>query len=184
MLSQLPAEDFGRLWTLNRDQAEESIAFANAFSKIYYDAKHTPVTLSRDDNVFLRLGDGYQIPGITNHKLHQQRTGPFKILDRVGPLAYRLAPTMGIHPVISIAQLEPAPKTSDPYNRIKFANPPPVVETEGQTTERQTSGQQSDVYELEAVLGKRTSRNKLQYLVTATSTIGGMTLTTLEHVLP
>ena len=160
MLSDLPAEDFTKLRQLKRDQAEESIAFANAFTKARYDSKHQAVTLAKGDSAYLRLGEGYDIPGLTNPKLHHQRVGPFKILERVGPLAYRLrlAPIMRMHPVVSIAQLEPAIKGLDPYGRVKHSNPPPVVEKDSTTDE-------ADLYTIEAIIGKKDSGKKLQYLV-------------------
>lgn len=87
MLSDLSAEDFSRLRQLNRNQAEEAIAFANAFAKLRYNSRHKPVDIAVGDKVYLNLGDGYSIPGITESKLHQQRVGPFRLLERVGPLA-------------------------------------------------------------------------------------------------
>lgn len=161
MLSDLPAEDFTKLRQLKRDQAEESIAFANAFTKARYDNKHQPVALAVGDRAYLRLGDDYNIPGLTNPKLHHQRIGPFKVLERVGPLAYRLqlTPVMRIHPVVSIAQLEPAAKGFDPYGRVKHSNPPPVVEKDS------LDPNEAEEYTIEALIGKRTSRNRTQYLV-------------------
>lgn len=160
MLSQLPEADLTRLRQLKRDQAEESIAFANAFAKLQYDSKHKPLSLSKGDNAYLRLNHGYEIAGVSNRKLHHQRVGPFKILDRVGPLAYRLElpPIMRIHPVVSVAQLEPSPGP-DPYQRLKDQYPPPVVENDS------LDHHESDVYELEAIVSKRSSRGKTQYLV-------------------
>lgn len=78
-------------------------------AKAYYDKSHKPLKLSKGSMVYLRLHQGYKIPGVVNHKLHRQRVGPFKVLDKVGALAYRLelTPVMTIHPVVSIAQLEP-----------------------------------------------------------------------------
>lgn len=72
----------------------------------------------------------------------------------MGNLAYELqiAPVMRIHPVISIAQLEPAPKQPDRFNRMRTTEPPSVVEG-------------GDVFEVEHILGKRMSRKETQYLV-------------------
>ena len=50
------------------------------------------------------------------------------------------------------AQLEPASKQPDPFNRMRTIKPPPVVEG-------------GDVFEVERILGKRMSRKKTQYLV-------------------
>ena len=126
-LLDLPAEDFTKLRQLKRDQAEESIAFANVFAKTRYDAKHQAVSVAVGEHVYLLLGEGYNIPGLINTKLHHQRIGPFKVLEKIGPLAYRLQPPpiMRIYPLVSIAQIEPA-KGNDPYSRIKHSNPPAV----------------------------------------------------------
>ena len=158
-LAELPAEDFSRLRQLKRDQAEESLAFANAMAKERYDHSHKPLDLPVGAQVFLRLHHGYELPGITNKKLHQQRAGPFKVLEKVGSLAYRLElpPVMQIHPVISIAQLEPVPAATDPYSRPRNVIPPAV--TEGKEEEAKP-------YELEKLLDKRVSEaGVIRYLV-------------------
>jgi hypothetical protein len=90
--------------------------------KKHYDAKHQSKFLMPGDYVTLRLHRGYNIPGLKgrNVKLEQQFAGPFKVLERIGRLAYRLElpPSMKIHPVISIAHLEPAPiPHEDPFKR-------------------------------------------------------------------
>lgn len=62
---------------------------------------------------------------------------------------------MQIHPVISIAHLEPMPSEKDPFNRPRPDNPPPVSTVDDDAPE----------YEIERLLGKRISGRKLQYLV-------------------
>lgn len=45
------------------------------------------------DFVLLRLHRGFNVPGIVgNTKLAQQYAGPFKALEKIGRLAYRLDP--------------------------------------------------------------------------------------------
>ena len=161
-LAELPAEDYNRLRQLKRDQAEEALAFANAMAKERYDRSHKPLDLEEGSQVFLRLHHGYELPGITNKKLHQQRAGPFKVLEKVGQLAYRLElpPVMQIHPVISIAQLEPVPETVDPYARPRNIMPPAV--TEG----NDSKDDEGKPYEIEKLLGKRvTGTGTVRYLV-------------------
>ncbi len=129
-LRQLPPDEY----TLTRDElrqaADEVIAFTEMIAKHRYDSKHKPIEMQVGDRVFLRLHDGYGIPGVKNPKLGAQRCGSFPIVRKVGKLAYelKLPPTMKIHPVVSISQLEPAPEGSDPYERVLNAEPPPVVE--------------------------------------------------------
>ena len=72
--------------------------------------------------VLLRLYRGFKVPGISgNLKIAQQYADPFKVLEKVGRLVYRLelpSSMNGIHPVISVAHLEPAPDpTQDPFQR-------------------------------------------------------------------
>ncbi len=57
--------------------------------------------------------------------------GPFKVLKKVGRLAYRLdfPSHWQIHPVVSVAHLELVPKGSDPINRPLQEQPPAVVVT-------------------------------------------------------
>ena len=87
--------------------------------------------LQHSDLVNLRLHKGYRVPSITLKKLGQQYIGPFKVLSRVGRLAYRLElpDVMRIHDVISITYLEPATDPADdPYQRRRLPIPPVVVD--------------------------------------------------------
>jgi hypothetical protein len=127
LLCDLPAEDYSRMRQIRREEAEEALAFANVSAKTYYDKKHQPLQLQPGTDVFLRLHKGYTIPGEPNRKLSIQRTGPFRIIRKVGRLAYELdlPPTMKIHPVVSVAHLEPSPG-KDPYERRHRSHPPAV----------------------------------------------------------
>jgi hypothetical protein len=145
----LPDLDLNRLvW---RQEATDALAYANAKAKIYYDSRHKPLMLSPGSFAFLRLHKGYKIPGV-HKKLGQQRIGPFKILKRVGRLAYKLElpPRYKIHPVVSVDHLEPAPLGSDPFDRTR-PDHPPAVYVEGDD-EEWTS------YEIEKLVDKRTRR--------------------------
>ena len=127
LLCDLPAEDFSRLRQIRRKEAEEALAFANASAKSYYDRKHQPIQFAPGTEVYLRLHWGYTIQGEPNRKLSIQRTRPFRIIRKVGPLAYELdlPATMKIHPVVSLAHLEPHPG-KDPYERTHRSHPPAV----------------------------------------------------------
>ncbi|KAF7852733.1 hypothetical protein EAF04_010926 [Stromatinia cepivora] len=105
-----------------RIEAIDAIKFAAMFMKRHYDRRHKPMFFNTGDYVSLRLHRGYNMPGVAerNTKIEQQFAGPFKVLERVGRLAYRieLPDAMKVHPVISVAHLEPAPDpTQDPYRR-------------------------------------------------------------------
>jgi len=88
------------------------------------------MTFGDNQYAFIRLHHGYTIPGLVNRKLSNQCVGPFHIICCVGELAYKLdlPPMMQIHPVISIAQLEPSPNpNNDPYGCDIANNSPPVT---------------------------------------------------------
>jgi hypothetical protein len=86
-------------------------------------------------------------------KLDFRRLGPFKILDQVGKVSFRLQlpPSMKIHNVFHASLLEPA--VSNPFSN-RVIPPPPVVEVDGQ-----------DEYEVEEILDSRSYRRHGQYLV-------------------
>lgn len=118
-----------------RIDAQDAIAFAAMKMKDYYDSNHTPIFFREGDYVNLRLHRGYHVPGSipSSKKIGQQLVGPFKILERVNRLAYRLElpGSMRIHDVISVAHLEPATNPADnPYQRRPIPPPPVIVEGE------------------------------------------------------
>lgn len=149
---------------IKQSEAEKAIAFANAGAKTRYDKKHKPINMDVGDEAYLKLHHGYTIPGLTNRKLSPQRAGPFRILRKVGALAYKLKlpPVIKIHPVISIAQLEPAPKKPDPYGR-KHTTDPGLIQTKNDAT---TPIPDAPSYEISRILNERISQGgKTQYLV-------------------
>ncbi len=90
--------------------------------------------------------------------------GPFQIESKVGRLAYKLKiPRDGkIHPVFSVALLEPAPSpTEDPFSCPYPTHPPPVF-VDGDTDSVK-------FFKVEHLLNKRTIRrghdNSVEYLV-------------------
>lgn len=129
-----------------RQEAANAIAFANTKAKSYYDSSHKPLRLNVGDKAFLWLHHGYNLPHKPNKKLSNQCAGNFLIKRRIGNMAYELdlPPAWKVHTVISIAQLEPANNSSDPYMRPRPTNPGAVEMSEG-----------NDTYEVEKVIKNR-----------------------------
>ncbi|KAI1000757.1 hypothetical protein K3495_g7440 [Podosphaera aphanis] len=100
---------------------KDAIKLAAMYMKKNYDKKHTPMFFEVGQYVMLRLHRGYKVPGLENRntKIEQQFAGPFKVLRKIGRLAYRLelpTSTKSIHPVINVAYLEPAKDpATDPF---------------------------------------------------------------------
>ena len=91
--------------------------------------------------------------GETNRKLLPKWIGPFKIVQKVGPVSYELEMNPGwrIHPVFHVSLLEPFKSDG------RIHPPPPPMELEGALE-----------YEVEAILKHRfsgTKRIKTSYLV-------------------
>jgi hypothetical protein len=56
--------------------------------KFYYNYRHIAMFFALSDWALLRLHCGYNIPSATNHKLDQQYARPFKVIEKIGRLAY------------------------------------------------------------------------------------------------
>ena len=149
-----------------RAEATDAVSFALANQKEHYDRRHQPLFMKVGEWAMLKLHKGYLIPssiGVTK-KLTQQYVGPFQIVEKVGRLAYRLdVPSdWRIHPVFSVAQLEPAPDPAeDPFQRPRPQHPP-LVFVEGDTDKHKS-------FEIDRLLNKRTIRKgrglAIEYLV-------------------
>ncbi len=146
-----------------RLEAYDAVAWAQMNQKFHYDRAHHPQFLRKGDFALLRLHKGYDIPATKTigKKLSQQYVGPFRVLERIGRLAYRLEvpDDWVLHPVFTIAQLEPCPDpATDPYGRERPTHPGPV------STERDDIP--NDEWEVTRVIDKRvTGRGKTQYLM-------------------
>jgi Chromo (CHRromatin Organisation MOdifier) domain len=145
-----------------RDHARHALVFAQTKMSIYYDRKHTPITFKPADLVYIRLAGsmepGYHLPHTISSKLSQQRVGPFKVLERVGELAYKLKlpATWTIHPVLSVAHLEK--HVVDTFQRSDLVVPELVVGHDGEEEEE---------WEVEDIVHERYNkrRKRKEYLV-------------------
>ena len=139
--SRRPLDLLAALPTLDalsaRANTTKAISFALLNQKLAYDRRHQPLFMKVGKWALLQLHKGYSIPataGVTK-MLTQQYVSPFRIMEKVDCLAYRLdvLSDWRIHPVFSMAQLEPAPPPAeDPFGRPFPSNPPPVF-VEGNT---------------------------------------------------
>ena len=68
------------------------MAAAQSRQKAYADNRYRPLKFEVGDKVFLKVSPmkGVRRTGSKN-KLASRYVGPFEILDRIGPVAYRLA---------------------------------------------------------------------------------------------
>ncbi|KAH4258570.1 hypothetical protein HBI04_146040 [Parastagonospora nodorum] len=158
-LADMPETDFQALRQQYRDMATEALAFAAVNMKHTYDAKHKPLNLKKGDWVMLRLHHGYRVQGHLNRKLDMQRSSPVQVIGKVGKNAYKLdlPGHMKIHPVVSVAQLEPCPRGEDPFQRTFEARQGPVESTQ----------EDAPLYEIERLLARRLNKRTgcRQYLV-------------------
>ena len=146
-----------------RLEVADAIAWAQVNAKAVYDEKHLPRTFQVGDYALLKLHKGYNIPSAAElgRKLGQQYAGPFPVVEKIGSLAYRieLPSHWRIHPVVSIAQLEPsAPPSADPFSRPRPTRREPVY-VDGDTDKVKS-------FELERIITHRyTKKRGIEYLV-------------------
>ncbi|PFH62963.1 hypothetical protein XA68_10714 [Ophiocordyceps unilateralis] len=100
-----------------RQAAWDAIQIAVARMKAYYDERHeTPPDIQPGDFAYVKLAklgdDGYHLDSQT--KLAHRRAGPFRILERISPLRFRLELPSHLRwkPEFSIEYLEPVPPST------------------------------------------------------------------------
>ena len=131
-----------------RVDAANALDYAAMNMKFHYNHSYIAMFLTPSKQALLHLHYRYNIPSATNHKLDQQYARPFKVIEKVGRLAYQLQipDHWKIHNVFSIAQLELALALgSDPYNRPILDEPSPIK-----------AG--TNTYKVERILDKRVIR--------------------------
>jgi hypothetical protein len=123
--------------------------------KMFADRRRGPTTnIPIGSKVWLLRRHDHQ--GRPSLKLDYRRDGPFKVLAKINPVAYRLElrPNLKIHNVFHISLLVPyEEETTDEFPGRRRPPPPPdIVEN-------------SLEFEVEKVLASRWYRNQLRYLV-------------------
>lgn len=133
------------------EDIKSTLAEAQKKYKEYADAKRIDMEFNVGDQVWL-LTKNIRTTR-PSKKLDYRRLGPFKIIQKVGNVAYKLElpPSMKIHNVFHVSLLEPTIKNKF-QGRIQ--EPPPPVEVEG-----------DEEFEVEEILDSRLFRRHGQYLV-------------------
>lgn len=107
----------------------DTIFFALANQKAYYNKKYQPLFMKVGDWAMLRLHKSYTILSLAGviKKLIQQYVSPFQIKEKVRRLAYRLEipSNCRIYLVFLVVQLESTPKPSNnSFWRFHLHHPP------------------------------------------------------------
>lgn len=149
-----------------RYDAEQALRLAAVIMKNAYDRNHMHIAFNPGDQVYIRLFDGYNIAANVGRpkKFAQHYAGPFCVVKHVGHLAYQLElpPTWSIHPVFTVAMLEPAPTSADPFHR-SMPEPGPTADDRFPLD--------NDRFEIERLIARRTraigrnARRFTEYLV-------------------
>jgi len=127
--------------------AKLNLEAAQKRQKYYYDTKKKPVEFDVGDQVLLTTKDvGLYCPG--SPKLLPRWIGPFKVLARIGDLAYRLElpDVMKIHNVFHVSRLKKYVHAS------RVQPPPPPIPVDG-----------VDEYEVEKVIDHRKVKSGRSY---------------------
>ena len=108
-----------------------------------------PPKFKKGDKVWL---DSSLIIHKGNKKFIQRTLGPYKILEKVTEVSYKLdlPKSLRIHPIVHVSSLEP--NYEDNFNRITPSPSPIIINDE-------------EEYEVEEILDKRKHYSKIQYLI-------------------
>ena len=140
-------ESLQSAWT----HARRAMQAAQQRQKAYADKRRSPVTIKVGDQVLLSSQNiALKHPG--SRKMLPKWLGPFKVVSEVNPVAFKLElpPALSrLHPVFHASLLKPYVSDGGPK-----PNPPPIVLEDGDI-----------LYEVEALLDKRHSGRKTEYLV-------------------
>jgi len=129
---------------------KENLKKAIETQKLQADKRRSkPPEFKTGDKVWL---DSSLIIHKGNKKFKPRKLGPYKILEKISEVSYKLElpKTIKIHPVVHVSSLEPY--YEDRFNRNPPAPPPIIINDEQE-------------YEVEEILDKRKYYGKTQYLI-------------------
>ena len=103
---------------------QQHLLRAQEHMKHQADKGHSERVFSVGDKVFLKLQPYVQSSLLcrANHKLSFRFFGPFNILEKIGPVAYKLElpPSSSIHTVFHVSQLKPSPGAQQVSSALPF----------------------------------------------------------------
>ena len=137
------------------DEIKEKFRAAVDRQKAYADQNRRELEFEEGESVLLNSRNLPLQIGI--RKLTDRYIGPFKIEKKISKVAYqlKLPSTYKIHPVFHVSQLEPR-RISERFPSKEEAPPPPIEPIE--------QGD-SDIWEVEKILGERKRYRRKEYLV-------------------
>lgn len=140
-------------------KAKEHLKAAQERQQEYANKRRKELTFKKGDLVLLSTANlPLAIPN-NAQKLVAKYTGPFKVVDVVSPVAYKLSlpATMRVHPVFHVSLLKPYLDPSITHTSRSIPQPEPIPTSQGVE------------YEVESILAKRERRYghgvRLEYLV-------------------
>ena len=142
-------------YRLSHIDVKNAITFASLKIKKIYNTRHQPIFFKIGDLVNLRFYKNYKVSAITSKKIKSQLIKPFKILERIERLIYRmkLPANMKIHNVIFITHLKPViDPAEDLYRKRRLSVSVVIVDDEKE-------------YEIEKLLKKRIVKRGREWFV-------------------
>ena len=148
----MPAPQMTKAFRLLVERAAAHLEHAKNLQKAYADKSRRPLEFAAGDHVW--VSTRYMAP-TGNRKFQPRYIGPYRILERIGKVAYKLdlPPSMTVHPVFHVSLLVPdKPRPAD------MSTPPdwePIDDAEDG----------SPVYEVEHILDQQGEGATARYLV-------------------
>lgn len=123
--------NFLEAWRSRLQAARGSLEKAHKWYKKYADRRRRHEVFSVGERVYLKMDPGqFALPQGMTDRLARRYDGPFKIVEKINDLVYRLElPShMQVHPVFHISMLRAAPKGSDPHRVVVNRGPALIME--------------------------------------------------------